>query len=139
MSEAYRKPLPRRTRINAPFFEGLERGELLLQEDPTTGALHFPPALYYPQRLGTEPKWRKASGKGRIWSFVVMHQRYIDAFAQDLPYNVIFVELDEGVFMMSTLVDGNDALAIDAPVEVVFDRVADGVVLPKFKLAGASA
>jgi len=131
--QTYSKPLPKRTKANAEFFDGLARGELMAQVDQQTGELHFPPALYYPQRLGEKPSWSKLSGRGRIWSWIIMHQKYFEGFANELPYNVIMVELDEGVTMMSTLVDGNAALEVNAPVEVVFDTVADGVTLPKFK------
>ena len=39
---------------------------------------------------------RKTSGRGRIFSYVVYHRVYHPAFAQEVPYAVAVIELDEG-------------------------------------------
>jgi uncharacterized OB-fold protein len=79
--------------------------------------------------------WQKVSGRGRLWSWIIMHQRYFEAFDDELPYVVVLVELDEGPWMMSAL-DGDPAnLRIDLPLEVVFERVDDDRAVPKFRAA----
>jgi uncharacterized OB-fold protein len=127
------KPYPTRTTLNAPYLDGLKARRLTVQKCKNCGHLRFPAAPQCPQCLADETEWVALSGKGRIWSYIVMHQQYFASFAADLPYNVIMVELDEGPTMMSTLVDPNERAACDARVEVVFDGSDDRVV-PKFKL-----
>jgi uncharacterized OB-fold protein len=60
------------------------------------------------------------------------------AFKDAVPYGVVLVELEEGVRIISHVVDvPPDQLRIGLPVEVVFEDVAEDVTLPKFKRAGA--
>ena len=39
----------------------------------------------------------RSSGKGRIYSWVVAHQAFDPRFANEVPYPIVAVELDEGV------------------------------------------
>ena len=53
------------------------------------------------------------------------------------PYAPVVVELEEGVRMVTWLVDcPPDEIRRDMPVEVVFDDVTAEVTLPKFRRAG---
>jgi hypothetical protein len=56
------------------------------------------------------------------------------AFKDSTPYAPVVVEMDEGVRLVSEVVDCKpDELTIDMPVEVLFDAVTPGVTLPKFR------
>lgn len=60
------------------------------------------------------------------------------AFAEEAPYAPVVVELEEGVRMVTWLVDcPPDEITKGMPVEVVFDEVSPEVTLPKFRRAGA--
>jgi len=55
----------------------------------------------------------------------------------ELPYVVAIVELEEGVRLLSNIVDClPDDLCIGMPVEVVFEDVTPEVKLPKFRPIG---
>jgi uncharacterized OB-fold protein len=59
-----------------------------------------------------------ARGSGRIHSFTVVHRAPPD-YRDDVPYVVALVELDEGVRMMTRLVDVEpSAVRVDMPVAV---------------------
>ena len=59
-----------------------------------------------------------ASGRGRIHSYTVVH-RASPEYRDEVPYVVALVELDEGVRMMTRLVDvWPAAVRVDLPVEV---------------------
>lgn len=73
------------------------------------------------------------SGRGRVWSWILMHQRYLEAFAADVPYNVALIELEEGPYIMSQVI-GPKQLFCDQRVRVVFTE-SDGVLLPRFEVA----
>jgi uncharacterized OB-fold protein len=133
-STEYTKPLPRITRLNRPFFAGARQGELRLQRCDACGQYWFPPSTNCPRCLSTAHTWTPVSGRGRVWSWIVMHQRYFTSFESDLPYNVAFIQLDEGPFMMSTVVGiPADAIRCDLPVEVTFEPATDEIAVPKFR------
>jgi hypothetical protein len=77
---------------------------------------------------------RTASGRGEVHTFSIIHQVFRPELAERVPYNVVVVELEEGPFFHSNVVDcANEAIYIGMPVEVVFDDVMDEVTLPRFR------
>ena len=136
MTTQYQKPTPEINDENRAFWEGCRQGELRVQKCSYCGHIrHLSPAC--PQCLKAEHEWVAASGRGTVYSWIVVHQRYNRAFEEDLPYNVTIVELDEGPRMVTSLVDvENQDIKAGTPVEVVFDRVTEEITLPKFKRIG---
>lgn len=132
----YVKPLPEADKWSGPFFAACKDNRLVAQRCDATGSFFFPPAPVSPFTRDTAWTWAELSGKGRIASFVVMHQKYFPGFADEVPYTVIEVELEEGVRLISNLVeaDGQD-VAVGLPVEVVFAPATDDVTLPLFRPA----
>ncbi len=89
-----------------------------------------------PQCGSIDYEWAPASGRGVIHTFTIVHRPTLPAFDGRVPYNVIAVQLDEGVFMVSNLVDcRREELRIGLPVEVVFEPLTDEITLPKFRPA----
>jgi uncharacterized OB-fold protein len=79
-------------------------------------------------------EWVKVSGKGVVYTYTIMHQLYHPGWKDDLPYNVSFVMLDEGVYLLTNLVEcKNEDIYVGMPVEVVFEDVTDEVTLTKFR------
>ncbi len=55
-------------------------------------------------------------------------------FREDVPFIIALVELEEGVHMLSNLVECKPEDAqVDMDVEVVFDDVTEEFSLPKFR------
>jgi uncharacterized OB-fold protein len=130
----YNKPLPQPTPWSKPFWEGCKRNELLIQKCEECHNLIMYPKLFCPHCLSPNLQWEKSSGKGKIYSYSVVHAYAPTAFSKDVPYIVAVVELDEGVRMMSSIVQCNpEEIQCDIPVEVVFEKVTDEITLPKFK------
>lgn len=83
-------------------------------------------------------EWSQSSGRGRIYSWTVAHQAMHPALADEVPYAVVVVELEEGVRMVSRTRDIDPSqLELDLPVRVRFERVSDQFVLPFFGPARA--
>ena len=81
---------------------------------------------------GTE--WVAVSGRGTVTTWVVFHRKYFEAFAADLPYHVVRVQLDEGPRLTANLVGvRNDEIRVGMAVEVVFDDVTPEITLPRFR------
>lgn len=128
------KPLPAITEDGAPYWEYAKQRELRVQRCAACRHLRFPPSNVCPKCLAEEHEWVALSGRGSIYSFIVIHRPQHPAFQEDAPYNVAIVELEEGIRLHGNVVEcRNEDLHIAMNVEVVFDEVKDGVVLPKFR------
>ena len=81
-----------------------------------------------------EREWVAASGAGEVWSFTVIHAPTLPAFADRTPYGAVVVRLEEGVFLVSTLVDCPiEELTVGARVEVALTEMDAGLALPLFR------
>jgi uncharacterized OB-fold protein len=127
------KPLPMPTEESLPYWEGARQGELRAQRCKACGHLRWPPATHCPRCLSPDHEWTKLSGRGKVFSWIIVHKSQHPAFWGD-PFNVAIVELDEGPRLHSNLVEIEPGkIAIGMPVEVVFERQNDEITLPKFR------
>jgi uncharacterized protein len=127
------RPRPRIGPDNAPFWEGCRRHSLVLPTCTECGKAHLPPGPVCPHCFSDRITWKQASGKGRISTWTVVHKAWFPAFSDDIPYNVVQVELDEGPRLTSSLVDlSGRTPEIGQRVEVVFDDVDDTLTLHRF-------
>jgi len=121
-----------------PFWEGCKSGELLVQRCDACSHTYFPPRPFCPKCAHRKVSWVKASGKGKLYSYVI-HHRPMPGFTP--PYSIAVVELDEGPRMMTNIINcpqTPEALQLDMRVEVTFTPVSDTISLPHFQpVAGA--
>jgi uncharacterized OB-fold protein len=76
------------------------------------------------------------SGKATVYSFIIVHQRYDPSFAEDLPYNVTVVELEEGPRLVTNLVGiANDQIRVGMPLTITYEDITEEYTLPKFRPA----
>src|SRR5262244_3409876 len=81
--------------VMRPFWEGACAGKLMQQRDRQTGALHWPPKPLY-WKGGGRLEWFEASGKGRVYTWVVAHEPFLLAMRHLLPHVMVVVALTEG-------------------------------------------
>jgi uncharacterized OB-fold protein len=78
--------------------------------------------------------WRESCGRGRVFSWTITRAPLHPAFAADVPYAVLLVELEEGVRMISGFRNGSIvAIELDMSVEVIFERLNEHVAMPFFQ------
>jgi uncharacterized OB-fold protein len=132
---SYPKPLPVIDHLSAPFWEGCKAHELRLQRCRACGALRFPAGPVCLQCRSPKADWVPSKGRGRVYSWIVVrHPVPAEIYAQDVPYVVALVELDEGVRMPTNVVGcPPEEVTAGMPVEVVFRDVNAEVSLPQFK------
>lgn len=132
-------PLPRPTEEAQPFFDALKERRLVVQCCSNCGALQLPPRAMCGSCQSMTFQWEEMSGKGCVYSYVVTHQAVHPALAGHTPLATVEVELAEGPHITSNLVDvPPEAVTIGMAVEVVFEEVAAGVVLPLFRRTGTA-
>jgi uncharacterized OB-fold protein len=136
MSEtrAIPKPVPDPEGLNEAWYRFCAQGELRFQRCTECGSWRHLPRVMCAACGSTEWEWVPSSGRGKIFSWTVTHQAMHPAFAGDVPYAVIVVELDEGVRMVSGLRGLEPAqLSLDLPVRVEFEPISDEIAMPYFR------
>lgn len=131
------RPLPIPTPETQHYWAGAKAGELLLQRCDACSHAYFPPRPFCPKCASRKVSVFKASGKATLYSYVI-HHRAAPGFTP--PYAIAVVELAEGPRMMTNIIDcpqTPEALQLDMPLQVAFDRQNDDITLPVFKPAGA--
>jgi uncharacterized OB-fold protein len=98
MSEG-RRARPQPTPETQHFWDGTREGQLRLQRCNACGKAYFPPRPFCPACAARDVAVFAASGKGRLYSYVI-HHRPVPGFTP--PYAIAVVELDEGPRMMTT-------------------------------------
>lgn len=128
------KPLPTVTAAMAPFWQATSQGRLLIQRCSSCGAHCFPALEICSSCLSETLEWVEASGRASVFSFVVIHQAYHPGFADEIPYAVVDVLLEEGTHMISRVVDiAARDLTIGTELEVAFEQTSGSITLPVFR------
>jgi uncharacterized OB-fold protein/acyl dehydratase len=126
------RPRPAITHDNAFFFEGTKLGRLLIQRCASCGALRHPPRPACPTCRSFEWDTVTSTGRGTVFSYVVVHHPQVPGFEYPLPIAV--VELAEGTRLVADLI-GVDLADVHVGMPVVVDMVAvdDELTLPMFR------
>ena len=127
-------PVPVRNIDNAGFWDGCGCHELRLQRCSACGTVRHHPRPMCPHCTSVDYAWVRASGRGTLYTFTLVHGPTLPVFQAHTPYNVAVIQLDEGPFMVSNVVGCRpEQLRIGMRVEVVFEAIDDSISLPKFK------
>jgi len=120
----------------APYWEAAARHELMLPRCDGCGLVFFPPRDLFPGCWSGELSWPPMSVRGTVWPFTeVQVAFYADTWADDVPYVVAVVELDEGPRLLANLVEPDmERLSIGDRVEATFEDRSEGVTLPMFQV-----
>jgi uncharacterized protein len=122
-------PAPEANPETKPFWDAAAEGRLLIKKCVTCGQVHFYPRAICPFCGSDKTEWVTASGRGTVYSYSVMRR-------VPIPYALAYVTLEEGVSMMTNIVDGDlDAIRIGQPVTVAFKPSEGGPPVPMFRPA----
>jgi len=128
-------PVPNPVPTSEPFWKATKDHKLMLQRC-AQGHVFYYARTHCPECLSRDLEWFEASGKGKLYSYTVIHRAQSPDFEADVPYIVAAIILDEGPRMTSLLVDANPAnVQIDGAVEVTWQDVSDAVSMPYFRPA----
>ena len=111
------------------FWARASEGLLVTRECKACGRIHWYPRALCPFCLG-DTEWRGLTGLGAIYSVSVTRR------AGPVPYAIAYVTLDEGITLLTNIVDGDlDDLKIGQRVAVTFKPAEDGAMIPMFRPA----
>jgi uncharacterized OB-fold protein len=130
------RPQPPESEAAAPFWDATKQRRLLYQWCTACEAPVFYPREVCPVCLGSGLEWRESSGRGTVYTFSNVHRPQLPNFILPAPYTVALVELDEGVRLMTNVINCDpDQVTVGMPVTVAWESLEDGRNLPQFEPA----
>jgi len=131
----YTKPLPVVDVWSRPFWEACKQNKLVIHRCNQSGEYFYPCSPISPVTRTHDWSWVEVSGRGKIFSFVVMHQLYFKSFTDDIPYLIAQIQLEEGPMLITNLVGmTREEVKMDMPVQVVFTEATDEITMPQFTM-----
>ena len=119
------RPAPRVNQENAPYWKAAHDGKLMLAECTACGKIHHPPQFVGPFCWSTKVKPTFAGGRGTVNSFSVIHQTAAPGFRERVPYVLAYVDLEEGVSLVSNVVNCDvNKVSIGMAVKAVFEPLS---------------
>lgn len=120
----------------AMYFAGCRAGELRVQMCGGCGRKRWPPRPVCAGCGSNVITWTAVATTGRLFSFVIIHRSTTPWFVERLPYAVVVVEIDGEPsirFLGNSIECELSELRIGLPMEVVFQEVAAGIVMPYWR------
>lgn len=115
---------------NAHFWKCAEEGKLVLKRCADCAAYHWYPRPSCPFCGSDRTEWLQASGLGTVYSISVTRK------GGPTPYAIAYVTLDEGVTLLTNIVDCDlDGVGIGDRVQVAFTATEGGPPVPVFSPA----
>lgn len=115
------------------MWESISSKAMRLQKCRECGQFRYPPGPTCSFCLSLKFDWELISGQAIIWSWVIFHRQYLEAYPT--PYNVISIQLKEGPLMFSNLVGPTPTGSwIGELVNICYDDIGGDFILPRFRL-----
>jgi uncharacterized OB-fold protein len=125
------RPLPSLSEPDTgPFWRDCAAHRLTVRRHPETGVVTFLPRLR--DAAGIELEVVESAGKGLIYTYTVLRQHFLPFFRARTPYVVGYVDLDEGLRVLTEIVAEPSAVSIGQRVELDWED-QDGTALPIFR------
>lgn len=130
------RPTPEPDELTSPYWEAASRHELFLQRCGACGYFRHPPRSLCGRCGSKAIDWVAVSGRGEIYSFIVVRRLMIAGFNE--PYVVALITpveaQDDTVRIVSNIVDCRpEDVYLDMAVEVTFEDRSNGLSLPQFR------
>jgi uncharacterized OB-fold protein len=133
--------VPARDGLDAPFWEGTQRHELVLQRCADCRRFRHPAEWICFVCRSFHFTWEPVAARGRIYSWERVWHPVHPALKERVPYLVVLVELpeaDNARIVGNLLGDPMQEVCIGAEVEAVFEDHADGYTLVQWQVKGAT-
>ena len=118
---------------SAVFWDAAAEHRLVAQRCVGCGSLRHPPRPMCPHCHSLEFEAAELSGRGTLYSYAVLHHPQHPAF--EYPVLAALVDLDEGIRLLSNLVDVERDIEIGMRLRVEFVPATEGKALPVFRPA----
>lgn len=125
---------PRPDGLDAPYWEGLREGRLLLQRCGACATWIWAPQWSCPACRTLAPSWAATEARGVVYSWTRTWQPFVPQFRETLPYLTVLVELPQagGRRLLGLLLG-------DQERDPVLGEELVGVVQPPSEITGGAA
>jgi uncharacterized OB-fold protein len=120
---------------SAPYWESLKGHAAKIQRCSKCGRFRYPPSAscYYCGTPGGD--WKAISGKGTIYSWIVIHHPIDPRLTMEVPFTLLMVELKEGPRLVGRLIGPKpQLLRVGMPVKVCYEDIDNQFTLLNFQL-----
>ena len=131
------KPIPKPDEATKPFWDAVNEKRLVAQFCHSCDRYQHPPESLCARCGGGNLEFRQLSGKGRIYSWQVMHDTRVRLMQEYQPFIIAVVECDESadVWHLTNLPGSAPGqFEIGDPVEVEFEEIRPGKFIPQFRV-----
>ena len=136
---AWNKPLPQPTEASAPFWDGLRRERVCIQQCDACAHWIFFPRLHCPQCAARALTWREVSGQGQLATYTVARVPTLPEFSDEMPQLLAVVQLDQGPHLNTTIVGvAPEDLKVGQRVRPVFDHRPGSFTLLRYTPADST-
>ena len=132
------RPAPIITPLTRPFWEGCAAGRIRLQRCDDCARFRFFPTEACPDCRSTRFTWTDSSGRGRLFSWIVVHRSVDPVWQARTPFVTGIVELEEqpgclipGLIMGMAPSEVREGM----PLRAEFERIDENTVLPGWRAA----
>ncbi|MGM7668042.1 Zn-ribbon domain-containing OB-fold protein [Microbacterium sp. A93] len=129
------RPIPLADDLTEPYWSAAREGRLVIQRCTNCGNYQHPPRIYCSSCQEGALEFSAVSGEATVYSY----SKVVEANTPGLkpPYAVIFAELVEqaGLWILSDC-PGDFEIRVGDPLELSFQEIREGVVLPQFRPVG---
>ncbi len=120
------------------YWEGAGRGELVLQRCGSCGTIQHKPRGVCATCLSGEIEYLVAAGTGTVYTYTVTNQNQAKGFAEACPYVMAYVDLDEGVRLLTNIVgcepgDVSIGMAVEADFATQDRDDGEAFAVPRFR------
>lgn len=130
------QPLPMPNALTRRFWDACREHRLSLQRCTHCRRFRFYPTVACPSCSSADQEWETVSGKGTVYSWIVVEKTHDPYWRQHVPYICAVVELrEQETLFMPGLLTGIEPSEVRAgmPVEVFFEDASPDVSLPRWR------
>ena len=130
-------PMPQPNAEDAGFWAHCRKRRLCFQSCGDCGRVRHPPTPVCAACNSMRVTWRTAPAVGHIYSYSIAYHPTLDILRGRPPYVIaliIFAELDDARLVTNIIDAEPHQIEVGAAVELVWDEIANGMVLPRFRL-----
>ena len=118
---------PEYSSFSEAFQCGLQAGQFKTTACSSCGELTFPPKQHCPNCWSGEMDWIELSGHGTLYARTTIHAAATQ-FRDEAPFSVGIIDLQEGVRLVTGLIDEPVKIKNDAAVKLVILSYYNGLL-----------
>jgi uncharacterized protein len=134
-------PLPAASAETVGWWDAAAAHRLVVQRCQACGATRHPPGPVCPACRSDRAELAELAGTGTVYTFTIVHQAFIPALDDHVPYVVAAVDLDggAGARLVTNLVDvAPGDVSVGMAVEVSWEDMGPELALPRFRPAAGA-